>query len=631
MIAEARPCPCGSGRRLAECCQEEGFAKRFGQAILLHQQGRLDEAGAAYAQLRLAQPDNPDVIHYQGVVFLQRGEFPSAVSALEMAVAARPAQAAFRTNLAIALTQSGDDAAALAQYERVLAQDPGQHQCALYRVRLLERLHRPQEAMQALEALLRRAPEFVDGWLALADRCYDQANLDASFVAYGNALRLNPASPEALSGVGHLALRFGLIDQAKRSYDALLTKLRPGSAAWAQAWESRLFIMGHDVAEGDQLLAAHQEYSRQRPAPARVPMLRQRGDRLRVGYLSSDLREHAMRFFARPLLQSYSKERLDVLVFANHAPALADGFTQELRGAVAEWHDISALDDDIAAQRIREHRLDYLIDLNGYTANHRMGVLERQVATHQGTMLGYMATTGNPCIDFRVADAVALPPGKDVWFSEQIWRMPDSQWCFVPDADTPLVGDRPADRAGIVSFGCFHSAAKITDDVLAIYARILQRVPRSRIVFVVRGKHASDRLMSHFADQGLQGLVQFLPAKPYLEYLRYYDEIDIALDVFPYSGGTMSCESLWMGVPFVSLAFDSPAGRSGASILSAAGLSELIASSSGDFVEQCADLAADRARLRAYRRSLRQRLAASPLMDVGRYMRSFEDLLLSHA
>jgi len=620
------PCACGSGRRLSQCCLTRDRARAMADAVREHQQGRLDAAGAAYAAILAESPDHADAIHYLGVIEFQRGQFAAATSTIRRAIALRDDVAAYHANLGNALKQCGEFAQAMAAYARSLQLDPAQAVLHFNHGLLLADAGRGGEALAALEKAVRLRPDWAEAWLEYGRRLLAEEAIDAAAEAFRRSLALNPRLAPALLSLGSLLLRFGDVAAALRCFDKAV-RLDPDNDAAAA---SRLFALGLSVEhDGARILAEHLAWQEQVAArvPAAVPLLGERGDRLRIAYLSADLRRHAMRFFARPMFRHHDRKRVSVTVLSTMAPADGDDCTREFREQSDNWIDCRMLDDAALVRCIADAGIDVLVDLAGHSAGGRLVALGAHPARFQCGMLGYMTTTGARGMDARISDAVATPASAEAWYSERILRLPHSQWCYLPDEAVPAVTPLPALGNGHLSYGAFHNVAKLNPQVLALWVRLLASQPEARLLLVAWGREAKAWLRQPFERAGLAERVSILDPLPHDRYLELYQQIDISLDVFPYGAGTVSCESLWMGVPVLSLAHDAPAGRGGASILSAVGMCDWFATSPDALLVQAAAHGGDLARLADLRAGLRQRMRASPLMDAEGYTADLERLL----
>jgi predicted O-linked N-acetylglucosamine transferase (SPINDLY family) len=253
-------------------------------------------------------------------------------------------------------------------------------------------------------------------------------------------------------------------------------------------------------------------------------------------------------------------------------------------------------------------------------------VFARKPAPVQVTMLGMPATTGLAAIDYRVTDPYLDPPGtSEADYTEHCLRLLHCFWCYEPPEGGPTVGELPAAKRGFVTFGCLNDFAKASRPALELWMELLRRIPDARLVLQARAGSHQFATRSLFREAGIAGeRVEYIPRAPRLQYLERYRDLDLTLDPFPYNGHTSSLDSLWMGVPVITLAGRTAVGRAGTSILSNLGMTELIALTPQQYIDLAVAWASDRARLSAVRASLRERMRMSPLMDGPQYTADVE-------
>ena len=321
------------------------------------------------------------------------------------------------------------------------------------------------------------------------------------------------------------------------------------------------------------------------------------------------------------------REKFSLCLYSNNA--VNDSRTTQFQQLANLWRDIRNIDDDAASQQILVDKIDLLIDLSLHSEGNRLGIFTRKPASVQATWLGYAGTTGLSTIDYRLSDPRLDPdPAEDRYYAEKTLRLADCFWCFQPFDVTPAVGPSPCASAGHVTFGSLNNFAKVNDAVQTTWASLLHHVPNSRIIIhSPRGSHRGDLRKIFAADGVASNRIDFVEFLPTPDYLNLHNRIDIALDPFPYAGGTTTCDALWMGVPVVTLADKTPTGRGGASILHTVGTPELIASSLEAYAKIAIELAHDPSRLARYRATLRDRVAHSPLANAPRFARNFESAL----
>ncbi|MEY8688788.1 MAG: tetratricopeptide repeat protein [Leptothrix sp. (in: b-proteobacteria)] len=368
-------------------------------------------------------------------------------------------------------------------------------------------------------------------------------------------------------------------------------------------------------------------------ATASIPAAPRRADaRIRIGYVSHDFKRHSVAYFMEAVLASHDRSRFELVGYKTHAAD--DEVTLRLRDLFDVWVESNHLSDAQLADRVRADRIDVLIDLNGLTSGTRIGLFQRRPAPCQLTYLGYPTTTGADCFDGRLSDVVIDPAGpvdSQAHNSEPLLRLPQSMFCYRP-GPAPTVSPLPALRAGAVTFGSFNNLYKANERTLSLWRDVLRAVPGSRLLLKAQslGTHSNrEHLLQRFATLGIEPQrLTFLPWNPDVQaHLEAYNHVDIGLDTTPFNGATTTCESLWMGVPVLTLAGRTHPSRMGASILGAAGLADWVTHSEADYVARAVAAVSDLSRLAALRADLREQLSASRLLDGAGFTRDYEALL----
>jgi predicted O-linked N-acetylglucosamine transferase (SPINDLY family) len=351
------------------------------------------------------------------------------------------------------------------------------------------------------------------------------------------------------------------------------------------------------------------------------------GRPLRIGFVSGDLNSHPVGFFLESVLGHLDRSRVEPVAYATRQRD--DAVSQRLMPLFSAWHDISRLGDEACARRIHDDAIDILVDLSGHTNHNRLPVFAWKPAPVQATWLGYFATTGLAAIDYVIADRHVLPLDEASQFAETPWHLPDSYLCFTPPPFDIEVGALPARGNGAITFGCFNHLVKLNDAVVALWSRVLDAVPGSRLLLKTRqldDPSVQQATLARFAAHGIDSARLMLEGQsPRAELLAAYQRVDIALDPFPYAGGTTSVEALWMGVPVLTRRGDRFLSHVGESIVSTAALPEWIAAGDDDYVAKAVRFSAQRDELATLRSGLRERLLASPLCDAPRFARHLED------
>ena len=352
--------------------------------------------------------------------------------------------------------------------------------------------------------------------------------------------------------------------------------------------------------------------------------------RLRVGYMSPDLRQHSVSAFIGAVFKHHDPAQFEI--FAYSTSATYDAVSATIKGQVFAWRDVAHKTIAETAQIIYEDQLDVLVELSGHTQGNRLEVCALKPAAIQATYLGYPSTTGLKTIDYRLTDAWADPVGlTDAYHCEKLMRIPDCGWCYEPVMHEAQIFAEapPVERNGFITFGSFNNIAKFNAPLCDIWTEILRRVPDSRLRLKAKAFFDPEILLeweTRFTRAGIaKERLLFMPHKPQVkDHLAVYNEVDIALDSYPYHGTTTTCEALAAGVPVVSLAGSSHVARVGVSLLNAVGLSDLVAEQREDYIAIAVKLAADRARLQQLRTSLGERMKTSVLGDAVGFTRKLE-------
>ena len=349
-------------------------------------------------------------------------------------------------------------------------------------------------------------------------------------------------------------------------------------------------------------------------------------EKIRVGYLSADLREHAVAQFVRPLFCQYDRNRFRVYGYS--LVRRPDGVTNALRQGCDVWRDVSDCSLSEIAQQIRADEIDVLVDLAGHSAENALPIFAFQPAPVQISGIGYFNSTGMQQMQGFLSDVYCSPEESSPYFTEKLLRLPHSHFCYQPFSRFPAVGSLPCLKNGYVTFGCFNNFAKVNDGMLLVWKEILQRVPDSRLLLkhsllgIEEGlsytRQRFERLGMPMERIEFRGLSR--------DYLEQYNDMDIALDTSPYPGGLTTCEALYMGVPVVTLKGNRHGARFGYSFLANLGLQELVAENAKGYVDIAVKIAGDSELLSLLRANLRRMMKASPLMDSAGYMQALENI-----
>ncbi len=601
------------------------------QKALMQLRGGLVPPEAELVAHLLKTPKDAALALALGKLEQQRQRTATAIACLERAAQLAPA-ASTLLELGILVFESGH--VPRAQEYLLKAFESGSADAACYR-RLgdwLSKQGRFRLAGPRWQAILEACPDDVPVLVNIGAALQRQGLPCASARFHERALRLEPRRLEALLNHGAALSDEGRFAEASLSYRRAL-EVAPDHALTAS---NLLFSLHLDPSvTPEQIYAEHLAFgrrfgSREALHPARFASARARSRdperRLRVGYVSPDLRGHPVAYFLEPVLRAHSA---GFEVFCYSDALSPDAKTRELTALVPHFLSCSGWTDQALAERIAADQIDILVDLAGHTARNRLLTFARKPAPLQVSWIGYFDTTGLEAIDCRIADAHSVPVEAERWFVERVERLPRSSNCFAhPPAPEPA--PPPCVERGQVTFGCFNNPAKLTRQGVAVFARILHQIEGSRILLkygAFDDPVLRERYRAWFAEEGIAGeRVEIEGHAPLRRFLTSFAQIDIALDPFPYSGETTALHALWMGVPLVALEGATLVQRLASRVLHVAGLSEWVARSADEYVAIACALARDPVQLARRRASQRAQLAASPLCDHAGVTRELEEL-----
>lgn len=630
-------------------------AAHLEQGLAANRLGRPAEAVRALRRALAADPAHADALYALGTVSGDGG-------ALRHAVVGRPDHAPAHAALALHAQRAGRPAAAVAGYRRALALAPALPEALVNLGSAVGDLARLDEALRLAQRAVALDPAGADGHLALGNALQARRMFAAAQAAYRAALARRADFPEAYGNLGMAAARGGRPADALRSLmtaialrpdertqyanlgltlkdvgrvpDALTAYRRalavdPG---WTEAHSDLIFAMDFDsTATTADLQAERRRFNERHAVPLRAARTPPRNDpdperRLRVGHVSADFRVNSAAFAFGPVLRLLDRDRFEVVCYSG--VTVEDAMTRDFRAMATLWRDTAGMGDAELADRIRADGIDVLVDMSGHSSGNRLSVFARRPAPVQLSGWTHPHGIGLETMDAVFSDPVTIPAAERPLFMEQVWDLP---CCigFEAPAYAPPVAPPPSPAAGRITFGCLNRLSKVTPPVIALWARLLRAC--SGTALLLKDKALGDptertRLRSAFAAHGVDpDRLLLLGGSGHAEHLAAYGQVDIALDPFPLGGGITTMESLWMGVPVVTLLDRKPPGRVAGAIETSLGMGDWVASDEDGYVAIAAAKAADPAALATLRAGLRARFAASPVGDFTQYTRAVED------
>lgn len=566
-------------------------------AAVYKQTGQLEKSLVpAQRSVELA-PDDAQAHNNLGLIFFDLNRMPEAETSLLAAIAARHEYAEAYYNLGNIRIYQGRLHEAETFYRQALIYDPEYPAAYNNLGNILIEQGRIKEAIACLQENLKINPYVADAHNNLGNALKELGQLNEAIASYRQALKINPNFSVAHS---NLIFSQNYIDNLSPEI-RLQEALRFGTLA-----------------------------SQRVQHPFTSWNIKPENNKIKIGFVSGDLRNHPVGYFLEGLLKHLDKDRFELSAYST--TPFEDDLTQRIKSHFTSWLTINSISDESAAQAIHHDGIQILIDLAGHTAKNRLSIFSHKPAPVQVSWLGYFATTGLKQIDYILGDPYVTPETESHHFCERIWRLAETYLCFTPpDFDIP-VGELPASKNGYITFGCFNHLSKINTRTIDLWSDILRALPGSKLFLKTKqlnDLHVIDKIRNQFTESGvLSECLIFEGSSSREDYLKAYHRVDIALDPFPYPGGTTSVEGLWMGVPVITLQGDCFLSHNGETLAHNSKQSHWIAQNEQDYVQKAKFYASDLVLLAKTRSDLRDQILASPLFNAPRFARNFEAAMM---
>ncbi len=630
---------------------------RFLLAQALSSLGRPEEALCHLKVLAALVPDQEPVATMTAAILYSLGRVKEGLPAARKAARLAPQNTSVQRNLAVMLQACGHFEEAMRRHRQRLLLDPASETVLREMGMTAESLGDLDTAIACLRRTIRMSPHHADLWNYLGLCLCNRGRLQEGQDAYRTALQLDPAYASAWSGLANILSADNAIPLHKRAI-----RLLPGfveawnnlAGSYRRAGETQACIEAYrqalkiapdhaaihsnmllclcyaDGISPRDLMEEHCQWADRFEAPllAKTAGKTFANDRstdriLRIGYVSGDYCDHAAAFFIAPLLEAHNRSRVHVTCYAQVPNP--DGVTEYLRQRADAWVNAVPLSDEALAARIEQDRIDILVDISGHTGRNRLQVFARKPAPIQCTWLGYASTTGMRAIDYQLVDRWAVPAGGEQYYTEAIWRLPRTYRTFQWLVTTPDIAPPPMATRGYPTFGSLNAFVKVEPHVVALWSRLLHRVPTARLLVI--GYFSAQQVLKAFGAHGIGPerleLLERMSLRPFLAATS--ERVDLALDPFPHNGGTTTFHTLWSGIPLLTIEGDRFTSRLGTAILDTLGLPQLIAQSSEDFLDRAVALVSAPDTLAEIRASLRERMRQSPFLDYPGFARDMED------
>lgn len=613
------------------------------------------------------EPKSAFVLKIQGVSYIEIGELDDAIKTLKLSTLYGPKDPETKAALGVAYSRNGELKAAIKQFQLSIDLDNKRSETfnnlgechyrannlELARYNLLQSLKLDPKNSNALANLanvqlalneiesatfyIRKALECNNStpgfWSNYGNILKGKREFSGAISAYQKSLELQPNSSEVLNNLGIAQLDMGDAIAAQNSFYRAV-ELSPKSS---QAVSNYIFSLNYtDFISNTQLkditVKLVENCINGENNKHQCKILPNLAQKIRIGFVSADLRNHPVGYFIKGVINKINNDKFEIFCYSNSK--VKDQTTIDIIKSCKVYVNISELNDKDAAKLIERDKIEILFDLSGHSGGNRLSLFALKPAPNQITWFGYFGTTGIREIDYMLVDNIVTPAGSDIYYVEKILRMPNSYVCYTPpDFHVEKIDEAPCINNTYITFGSFNNIAKITPNLIRAWATIINSVPMSKLI--IKSNQISDNsycreLLKQFEANNLEASrVIFEGPSPREELLFTYNKIDIALDTFPYAGGTTTWEALWMGVPVVSVTGPSFVSNIGASILKSSHLPELIGNSVAQYISIAQSLATDLDKLQETRNKIRSTIMNSPVFDINLFVSNFESILIN--
>ncbi|MCP4260144.1 MAG: tetratricopeptide repeat protein [Planctomycetes bacterium] len=508
----------------------------------------------------------------------------------------------------------------------IIKQDPCRTDIMLVLGMLFKQTRQIHKAKNLFEKILQQEPHPLV-YNELGYICQRMGKLSEAIQYQKTAVEADPNNAELMANLARMLIAAGNVQEGINLFRKAI-EIEPANAAMHSSFLFHLHFLPH---LNPRMIFEEHERWRQIHAPISLAKVSHKNNRdpdrrLQIGYISPDFCAHSVAYFFESLLDGHNRNTVEVFGYGN--VRMPGAVTERLKQKFDHYRNIRGIDDSTVVDMIQRDEVDILVDLSGHTTDNRLLVMAHKPAPIQATYLGYIDTTGLEVIDYILTDSIADPPGFQKFYTEKLTLLPDGFLCYRPADYCPPVTSLPAERNGYITFGVLCNNRKINPNIMELWAEILKANKESRLLLSFRTGNDSNMRNYYLSKLERLGIddqrVAICGGTHHAEHLKYYSEVDIALDTFPLNGATTTCEALWMGVPVISLVGELHVSRVGLSILTRIGLEFFAASTSKEYVAKATALANNRQALEKLRASMRERMNSSILRDAKKFASGVE-------
>ena len=602
--------------------------KTFELAVENHKKNNFQTAEKFYKEILKKNPSHFESIFLLGTLSIAIKNFDRAIQLLNQAILVRPNHAQSHGNLGAVYKELGEAKKAKTYYLKAISIQPNYADAHNNLGVVFNELGEFQKAISYYQKAIDIKPDYADAHYNLGNVLDELKKHKEAIISYEKVIQINPNYAAAHYNLGNVLKVLGEFQKAISCYQKAINS----KYNFASAYNNMLFTLLYlEEADPEFYLSRAKEF-RSSLKPINDDLLLKyqysiKPKKLRIGFVSGDFKEHPVGFFLLDTLNHLKNENLELIAYSNSK--IKDNLSIKLKSHFTEWHEIADLDDIEVINQIRKDGIHILFDLSGHSANNRLPIFVNKPAPLQVSWIGHLASTGIPEIDYIIGDPHVTPPESREHFVEKILCLPNT-WCFSkPDFKIEKIETIPALKNGFVTFGCFNNPHKLNEKVINSWAKILNTVPDSKLILkngMFRYKLLKEKIIYLFKKHQINiDRLILEEGSPRKELLETYNKIDIALDPFPYSGGTTSCEAIWMEVPVLTKKGSTFMSRMTESINYNCGLPDWVAIDEKEYIAKAIGFSANLELLSETKKNLRQGIHNTSLFNASLFAKHFKD------
>ena len=592
--------------------------KTFDLAVKNHKENNFQEAEKSYKEILKIKPDHFESIFLLGSLFISTGNFNTSIKLLNQAISIRPNHAQSYNNLGITYKELGDFEKAKNYYQKAINIKPDFADAHNNLGVIFRSLKEFQKAIDCYKKAIKIKSDYTDAHYNLAN-LLDQINKhDEAIIFYEKAIQINPNYAPAYYNLGNVLTTLGDFKKAITCYQNAIKVKNDYLVAHNNLLFSLLYL--DEVDSKFSLSQAKQFRSSLNPIQENLLnkyKFNNNPKKLKIGFVSGDLREHPVGFFLLNTLKHLKDEKIELFAYSNSKKK--DNFSTKLKSYFANWRIIEDQSNKDVINEIRNDGIHVLVDLSGHSEKNRLPIFINKPAPIQVTWMSYPATTGIPEIDYIIGDQYVTPKNEQEDFAEKIFELPDIWLCFSSPGTDITISDPPMKKNGYITFGSFNNLLKINNKVISLWSKILKSIPKSKIFLKTHqldNSYFKAKTIKKFKENGIdESLIILEGSSSRSKLLSSYDKVDIALDPFPYSGGVTSIEAIWMGVPVITKKGFRFISHTTESINHSVGMSDWIANDDDEYIEKCIKFSNNLKSIIDIRKNLRHKALKSPLFN----------------